>query len=210
MQVRQMLACDYTLFPFTFQEVVNALEKIGFEINPQMPTPLPYGRFNGSGEVARKGKTHCVLNAFNMTFQMMGESVESTTDELNEFLATLHDTNKIDLFSRMKYMELQAEYECTTKKNPTTVINNRFSTPLDEEISDILGIKLKTITTRLGLAGEYPNQIEWFDIKMSPSFQRNDGYAINVIYRTADKEKYQTFVANAKLKIEKAIKSLEG
>ena len=190
-EVKQMVACDYTLFPFKFHEIINSLEKIGFEISPQIPSPLPYGRFTGSGQVGRKGKIYCVINSFNNSFLMVGETVENTSDELNEFIITLLDSYNIDIYEKLKWLEFQAQYEYRTKKDPTMKINNKFSAPIVNDISEILGIEIKPITSRMGLSGNYPNQIEWFDISMKPDFQKNDRYEIGVILRTADKNKYQ-------------------
>ncbi|MCW4048108.1 MAG: hypothetical protein NWE89_00075 [Candidatus Bathyarchaeota archaeon] len=209
MEIRQMIALDYTLFPLKFHEIMKSLEKIGFELAPSLPMPMPYGRFSGSGQVGRKGKTVCVVNSSDKSIQMVGESIESTSDELHELIVTISDSYKIDLNERVKWYEYQAKHEFKTKKNAVLKINSKFNNPMAQEISKIMDINVRPIIARLGMENEYPNQIEWFDVKISPDFSRNDGYLIETIFRTEDKEKYQHFVANTKIKIEKIIEKIE-
>jgi len=209
MEVRQTIALDYTLFPLKFHEVTKSLEKIGFELSASLPIPMPYGRFSGTGQVGSKGKTVFVVDSSKLTITMAGESFENTSEELQEFVATLSDSYKVNLFERVKWFEFQAKHEFKTEKNAVSLINSKFSVPMDQDVSKIMGIKVKPILTRLGLEGSIPNQIEWFDIKISPDYTRNDGYVIETIFRTDDKEKYLHFVANAKLRIEKIIAKIE-
>ncbi len=209
MHIRQMIALDYILFPLTFHEILYSLEKMGFDISASIPSPIPYGRFSGSGQIARKGKTVCVLNSSDKSIQMVGESIEQTGDELSEFLATILDSYNIDLYEKVKWFEFQSHHEYKTNSNPTELINAKFSSPMDEKLSEIFGINLKPIYARLGLKSDYPNQVEWFDIRFSPDFSRNDGYVIETIFRTENKNKYQKFVASIKPNIEKAIQSIE-
>ena len=67
------------LFPITVKELVISLEKIGYQINPTVPSPLPIGRISVTGELARKGKISLVLETGSKILFVSGLSGFSTT-----------------------------------------------------------------------------------------------------------------------------------
>ena len=47
---------DCILFPLTFTELLDSIEKNGYLLNPSLPVVRPFGRFRGSGQIGTKGK----------------------------------------------------------------------------------------------------------------------------------------------------------
>ena len=48
------------------------------------------------------------MNSSDKSIQMVGSSIEGTSDEMNEFLNTLLDSYKVDLHKRAKFYEFQS------------------------------------------------------------------------------------------------------
>ena len=208
--VRVSIKLDRTLFPLTFIELTTSLEKLGFEISSELPFPRPRGRFIGTGNIARKGNFTIQIDAGSQAIGMIGPLLESTIDELDSFLNTLKRDYSVDFDEFAKYYQLVSHYEYKTVKNAYTKINDFFSHPKLDELSKIVEIPIKTFSFKVGLADVLPNGINWFDMQFSPDEKRNDGYAINIVYRNENRETYRNFISHIEEKIMKSIQLIEG
>ena len=204
------ITLDRVLFPITFIELISSLEKNGFEISQAIPYPRPIGRFIGSGQLGIKGKTTASVDGGGKSISMTGSSLEDTIEEYDKFNKTILADYSLDLDEFPKLYYLTGNYEYKTKKNTHSTISDSISYPKIEELSEIVDESMNVYAIQFGSADTVPNDKNWFDIKITPDVQRNDGYVINVVYRKEDRETYRTFISHIEENIVKIIRLLEG
>ena len=202
------IVLDCTLFPMTSIELTTSLEKLGFEINRMFPLPRPIGRFIGSGQIASKGNIAIAVDSGSKAITMFGISLKDTLEEYNSFIKTLQTDYSVDLDELAKYYQFISRYKCNTEKDAYAIISDSFIYPKLDELAEIIEIPIKTFSIQVGSADNVPNDRNWFDIKFTPDV-RNDGYAIDVVYRNEDNESYRTFISHIEEKIMKIIQLLE-
>lgn len=62
---------------------------------------------------------------------------------------------------------------------------------------------------RFGGAGLQANSDDWFDISIRPNYERDDSYAVNVVFRNANRDKARKFVETYEEKMEKIVKLID-
>jgi len=201
---------DCILFPLTFTELLDSIEKNGYLLNPSLPVVRPLGRFRGSGQIGTKGKNIFQVDAGDKALSIFGVSLEEVQTEFDAFCKTLLEDYSIDIDEMIKFYQYAGNYEYKTKLNPYDVISRSYESPHHEKVSEIFGESIKTFAIRLAISETLPKDVDWFDVKITPDIQRNNGYIIEVAYRKKDKEKYQTFTDNFESNIIKIIKHLEA
>jgi len=201
---------DSILWPITLIELINSLEKLGFEIAREFPFPRPAGRFVGSGQIARKGNIVVNVDGGAKAISMLGLSLESTIEEFDSFLSTLKTDYSVDLDEFANFYQFASRYEYKTNKDAYAIISDFFTHPKLDELAKIIEIPIKTFKIKVGSADAVPNERNWFDLEFAPDVQRNDGYVIDVVYRNENKESYRTFISHIEENILKSIQLLEG
>jgi len=201
---------DCILFPLTFTELLDSIEKNGYLLNPSLPVVRPFGRFRGSGQIGTKGKNIFQVDAGDKALTIFGVSLEEVQTEFDAFCKTLLEDYSIDIDEMIKFYQYAGNYEYKTELNPYDVISRSYESPHHEKVSEIFGESIKTFAIRLAISETLPKDVDWFDVKITPDIQRNDGYLIEVVHRKKDKEKYQTFTDNFESNIIKIIKHLEA
>lgn len=116
------LSADYgvhfstVLYPLSLIEIVESLEKLGYEISPSIPSPRPIGRFVGTGEFGRKGKSSVHVDAGAQALMVSNVSLKSALDSFNEVVSALSEDHKIDVLSMVRFYRFTANYEIRTEK----------------------------------------------------------------------------------------------
>lgn len=204
------ITLDRTLFPLTFIELTNSLEKLGFEISKTFPFPRPVGRFIGSGHIARKGNIVCNIDAGRQSFSMIGKSFEATLEEFDSFLHTLKTEHSVDLDEYAKFYQIVSRYEYKTNRKAFQVVSDFFTSPKIDELAKIMEIPIKTFSIQVGSADAVPTEVNWFDMHFIPDVSRNDGYSIALIYRNENRKVYRNFIRLLEERVMKSIQLIEG
>ena len=200
---------DVILFPLTYSELFNSLEKIGFDINPAIPIPRPIGRFRGSGQVAKKGKITLNIDGGDKSLIMYGDSLEEAINEFTSFSKTLSSDYLMDLDENSKFYQVTAAYEYKSDFDPSEAISKAWKNPDTEKISDIFEISVTTYAVRFASADNLPNEKNWFEINITPDILRNDGFSVEILYRNEDKDRYTYFINHIEDRILKTINLLK-
>jgi len=200
---------DCVLFPLSFTELLDTIEKNGYVLNPTLPVNRALSRFRGSGQIGSKGKNTFQVDAGEKSIIIIGVSFEEVQSEFDAFSKTLLEDYSIDLDEMTKFYQLSANCEYKTKYDPYEVISKMYESSPAEKASELLGLPVKTFSIRLA-SDALPRDIDWFDVKITPHIERNDSYIIEIVYRNEDKEKYQSFTKDYELKIINFIKHIEA
>ena len=201
---------DCVLFPLTFKELLDTIEKIGYVLHPSIPKTRALGRFRGSGQIGTKGKNIFQVEGGDKALLVVGASLVEVQSEFAAFCKTLVEDFSIDVEEMIKFYQFTGNYEYKTEHNPYDVISRSFVSPHQEKVSEILGMPLKTYAVRIATSESLPKDVDWFDMKISPDVQRNDGYTIETVYRNKNKEQYTNFTDSFESNIVSLIKYLEG
>lgn len=201
---------DRTLFPLTFIELTTSLEKLGFEINTELPFPRPVGRFVGSGQIARKGNISIGVDGGANSIMMIGISLETVLEEFDSFMKTLQADYSVDLDEFANYYQFASRYKYRTEKNPYAIISDSCTYPKLDELAKIIEIPIKNYAIRVGSADTVPYERNWFGMDFAADMLRNDCYVIDVLYRNENRESYRTFISHIEESIMKSIELLEG
>jgi hypothetical protein len=201
---------DVVLFPLTFSEILNSLEKNGYELSPAIPFPRPTGRFRGSGQIGRKGNISINIDGGEKSLIIAGTSLEDVRDEFHTLFKTILDDYAFNLDEIVKFYQYTATYRYKTKKNPFLTISKSCEYLKIKELSEIIGEPLKTFGIRFASADNIPNSEDWCDVKITPDIEKNDGYIFEIVYRNKNKDNYQTFISNIETNLMKVVSLLEG
>ena len=197
------------LFPFSIIEVVSSLERLGYDLSPDMPFPRPMGRFIGSGQIARKGKVAVYFDAVGQDLTVLGVSLSSLTASLNELAKALNEDHKIDITGLAKFYRIEANYEIASNNNTQKKIADVTKAPLLTEFGTILGQELAPTEVKFGAKDLEPNSENWLDISIRPNYERADRYIVSIVYRNIDKVKTQAFADHAEENIIKIIQLVD-
>jgi len=209
------LSADYgvhfntVLFPFSIIEVVSSLEKIGYDISPDIPFPRPIGRFIGSGEIARKGKVAIQVEGGEKLLAVAGVSLSSAIDSFNEFAKALNEDHKIDVIPLVRFYRIGANYEIASNSNTLKKIANIAKVPLLANFGTILGQEVVSTELKFGAKDLEPNSENWLDVSIRPNYERADRYIISIVYRNIDKAKTQAFTDHIEENIIKIVESVD-
>jgi len=201
---------DCVLFPLTYKEVLDSIEKNGYKLNPSLPVVRPLGRFRGSGQIGTKGKNIFQVDGGDKALLIVGATLEEVQSEFDAFCKTLIEDYSIDVDEMINFYQFIGNYEYKTEHNPYDVISRSYESPHQEKVSEILGMSLKTFSVRIASSETLPKDVDWFDVKITPDVKRNDGYMIEAVYRNKDKEQYANFSDSIESNIVSLIKYLEG
>lgn len=200
---------DCVLFPLTHKEVLDTIEKNGYKLNPAVPVIRPQGRFRGSGQIGTKGKNIFQIDGGAKALIIAGATLEEVQLEFGAFSQTLIEDYSIDLDKISSFYQFIGNYEYKTEHNPYEVISKSYESPHQEKVSEILGMPLRTFSVRIASSETLPTDIDWFDVKITPDVQRNDGYTVEAVYRKGDKEQYSNFLDTFESNIVTLIQHLE-
>lgn len=208
-QISHGIMLKTVLFPTTIKELVTSLEKRGYEINPSIPSPLPPGRFNVTGELARKGKTSVMVETGTKLIFVVDDSIQSSIERFEEIISGLIEDHEIDLNEFARYYRFTATYLFKTKKPAYETISNTIKSPILNEFSKIIGEDVSPLVLRLGGTNLRINDENWFDINIEPNFLRDDSYVINIVYRNQDRSKTKKFMETIENKLQRIIRIIE-
>jgi len=197
------------LYPLTFHELADSLEKRGYEISSSLPFPRPLGRWTGAGEIARKGKTVVQIDASAQALTVLDISIKSALDSFDEIIKMLIEDHNVDLNEFARFYRFSATYESPTKKQAYETIATTLNFPILGNLEKIMGEKVWPFELRFGGAGFKVNSENWFDITVRPNYERNDSYIIVVVYRNSDRAKTQKFVKSFEEKVTKIIRLID-
>lgn len=198
------------LFPLTILEISQSLEKLGYEISPSLPSPRPTGRMTGVGEIARKGRTSVRINADAQVLRVAGISQESVMQVLDSIVTIIQEDYDVDINEFARFYVFSINYEYPTEKRCYETIAKALRAPVFNDIEGIMEEEIWPLELRFGGAKLSVNSDNWFDITIQPSFERNDSYKLNVVYRNTDVNKWRTFMKELDNKIIKILKLIEG
>jgi hypothetical protein len=182
------------LFPFSIIEIVSSLERLGYDISPEMPFPRPVGRFSGTGEIGRKGKLSIQVDGSAKILRSVGVSIPSALTSFNELVKALNEDYKVDIAPLVRFYQVMANYQVITTNNAIKKIADKSEAPVLKEFSKILGREIASTELKFGAKDLEPNSENWFDIHIIPNYERNDRYLFSLVYRNAEKEKTQVFI----------------
>lgn len=197
------------LFPLTANELVDGLEKKGYEINPSLPFPRRPGRMTGIGEIARKGKTVVQLDASGKALTIVDVSIESVLGSFDEISKMLVEDHGVDVDDFARYYSFRATYKFSTTKQAYGTLAGALKSPIFDDLEKIMNEKIWPFELRFAGAGLRVNSENWFDITVRPDFEKNNSYVITVVYRNSERAKTQKFVESFEEKMTKIIGLIE-
>lgn len=208
-RISQGFTLNDVLFPLTLSEILDVIEKNGFEINPTIPYPYPKGRFAGSGELGRKGKTIFNINGGEKSIVIIGDTIEEGIETISSFIKGIKDTIKFDITKHISFYQLISQYKYYSNENSYEKIGTYCKSSNVESISKIMGEEIQHFGIRIGPIKQLPNSVDWFDLNITPDIEKNSGYNIDLVYRNPDKEKFDKFRDTVESNIIKIIKLIE-
>lgn len=197
------------LFPLKISEIASGLEKKGYEISPELPSPIPPVAIGGSGAIARKGKTIIHVDTRGQVLTIADVSVKSALDCFDEITNMLKEDCKINLDSLIGVYEFTAQCEVSTEKQAYETIAKNVEVPILNQIEGILQKQLWPLELRFGGADMKFNSPNWIEFSVEPNFIRNDSYFININYRNGEKDKTRSFIESFEEKIDKIIELID-
>jgi hypothetical protein len=198
------------LFPISFMEMTNALEKIGYEINPALPFPRPIGRLSGAGEIARKGKSVVSINADAQTLLVQDVSINSAIKCFDEVLTSLQEECGVDLNTMPRFYGFSATYIIPTKKKAYTTFAKSLRIPIQNDVEKIFNEKLWPYEIRFAGSNMKANSENWFDISVKPNYERDDSYVVTVVYRNILDDKTREFMNSFEERIKRMLQLING
>jgi len=208
-RISKGITLNTVIFPLTWHEFLNTLEKKGYELASQLPFPYPTGRFSASGPIARKGKTSIFVNTGANIIRIFDISIKSAGEEFDELLKLLVSDYGVDLNAFARFYSFTASYKFNTDKQASQTISDFCIFPSLGEISKIIGKDVIPFGFRLGAADVLPNDENWFDIRIEPDVLRNDCYTIEIVFRNSDKEIIEEFINTIESNLNKIIDLIE-
>jgi len=198
------------LFPLTFYQLVNTLEKKGYEMTPELPSPTLPTRMIGTGDIARKGKTTIHLDASGQSLTVRDIAAKSALENFEEIVKLLIENYDVDINDFARFYSFAAAYVSPSeKKQPYENIAKSLRSPIFDEIGEVIGEKIWPFEIRFGHADIQVNSENWFDITLRPDYERNDSYVLNVVFRNIDRTKVEEFAGSFGEKMRKVISLVE-
>lgn len=198
------------LFPLTFLELANSLEKKGYELNPGLPFPRPLGRMTGAGEVARKGKAVVQIDSGAQILTIVDVSITSAQDCFNQIVQMLKEDYGVNIDDLARSYSFSASYKFHTKKPAYKSIAGALKIPIFDNLKTIMNEEIWPLELRFGGANQIVNSENWFDISIRPDYERNDSYVVQTVYRSSDKTKTQKFIESFEERMTEIITLIEG
>lgn len=195
-------------FPLKISELVDVLEKKGYEISPGLPFPRPLV-FGGAGTIARKGRTVIHIDTRKQVLTISDVTVKSVLDCYDEITNMLKEAYQINLDSLTGTYEFVAQCEAPAEKQVYETIAKNIEIPILNKIEEILQKKVWPLELRFGGADMKFNSANWFEFSIQPSFVRNDSYLVNIDYRNGNKEESRSFIESFEENINKIIKLID-
>ena len=198
------------LFPLRFLELVNVLEKKGYEISPSLPSPPPPQRMSGAGEIARKGKAVLQIDTSGQGLRVADVSLASAIQSFEEIAAMLAEDYDIDINEFARFYDLHAVYTVPTKKRPYEAISKALRSPIFDDLAKVLEEKIWPFALRFGGADLVVNSENWFDITVRPDYEREDSYIFEIVFRNNDRIKTREFARKFEKRVPEIIRVIEG
>ena len=197
------------LFPVSFVEMANALEKKGYEISPDLPFPRPAGRLVGTGAIARKGKTVVGIDSSAQTIFIQDVSIKSAIESFDEVLTSLQEECGVDLNELATFYSLNATYIMPFIEEKAYIsFAKHLQLPILEKVSSIFQEEVWPYELRFAGAGLKANSKNWFDVSIRPNYERDDSFVVNVVYRNAERDKTRAFINHFEERIGKIFQLL--
>jgi hypothetical protein len=213
--VCKVLASQYGLcfktyfFPLKTSELVNSLEKRGYEISPRIPFPRPPVALSGSGTIARKGRTVIFVDSRSQVLSIATESVKNALDTCNEIINMLKEDYQIDLESLTGVYEFVVQCEASTDKQASETIAKNVKIPILNQVREIFKKEVQSTAIKFSGAGMKSNSGNWFEFSVEPNFTRDDSYLVNVTHRTEKKEESISFIESIEENINRIIELID-
>lgn len=182
------------LFPLTLLEICQSLEKLGYEISPSLPSPRPPGRMTGVGEIARKGRTSISIDAGAQVLRVADISQESAIEAFDSIVKILQEDYDVHINEFARFYDFFGEYTYPTEKRCYETIAKALKGSIFDDIEEIMEEDIWPLELRFGGAKLSVNSENWFDIRIRPSFERNDSYILSAVFRNADVSRWRTFM----------------
>lgn len=198
------------LYPLTFHELVDSLERKGYKISPALPFPRPPGRMTGAGEIGRKGKTVIQVDTSAQALTIIDISIESALNGFNEIGKMLKEDYDVDVNDFARFYSFVATYEFPTKRQAYETIAKTLRFSIFDDIENIMDEKVWPFELRFGGADLKANSENWFDVTVRPNYERNDSYVVTVVFRNKDRVKTRKFVESFEERMAKVIDLIDG
>lgn len=198
------------LYPLSFMELTDSLEKKGYELSPALPFPRPPGRMTGTGEIARKGKTVVQVDSSAMVLTIVDISITSIQNCYDEISQMLKDDYNVIIDDLAQFYGFSATYKFNTEKPAYKSIARALKNPIIDNLKTIMNEEIWPFELRFGGANQVVNSENWFDILIRPHYERDDSYVVQVVFRNCDKAKTQKFIESFEERITKIITLIEG
>lgn len=190
------------LYPLSIYELVGALEKKGYEISPNIPTPSPSTRMSGTGEIGRKGRVAIIIDSSAQSLRVKDITITSAKDNFNDITEILKTDFNVDLHKLARFYSYTAEHELPLEESYKTIAK-ALKFPLYDEIEKIIDEKIWPFGIRIGGAEMKPNSEEWFDITMRPNYEKDNSLIVNVVFRNPNWARTIDFIETYEDKIQK-------
>jgi len=209
-QVRYMIHFNTELFPLYHHEITEGLPKIGYELVETWPkVSVMTSRVYGTGEVARKGKCSFFLSADTQQVGVIDDSIESAIKNFDEILKMFKEEYNITFNNYLKYYSYVGDYIYYTKKPAYETLSNKFTLSQIDVINNILKDKMSLYQINLGVSGLKVNSENWYDISITPGYERNNAFIIRIVMRNPKEENILKYMKESEEKIKTIIKFIE-
>lgn len=200
------------LFPFDALRFAKLLMERGFILAQgleEMDVPFE-GRLNARGSIAKKGDLSIRLDTDKYVLAVHSMSPKASMDLLVDLESWLQNDLKYQLAKDTQYYELLVNGLGKASNSALAAIRKIQVGNFCQTISEIFGSRLSPIGIRLSTDSANANQEEWCDIRLQPHFPDTDShYAFEIVFRTSDRGKLQTFVAQLEERLNKMVAALD-
>jgi len=170
-------------------DVVAILNNIGYSSVVKLPPPRFRRGLGGEGPIAVKGEVIVDVNTERHILGVSAREPELLISEFNIIEETL--SNRLRGYKEPQFYELLSEVETSVEGvDFYSLIEEKLDLSPLPAISKCLGIDACLIGFRVGKKGARPEDDEWLELEVTPSFLKSNGILyMSLIYRSKNKDK---------------------
>lgn len=194
-------------------KLLEVLQRAGYMIlAPPQRRPLVRGTGLGfTGTIAQKGENVIDGNTDRGILGVEGPSFESVNQGFEELRKITNEGLGFDIEEVARFYEVIEQFDVEALKNPLEIMIKAYGdSGILKMINNILEQETSLFSFRFVPRGKTPHQEEWFDITIEPDLiTPTTVYAVNAVYRSADRLKVETFGSELLSKILRFINEIE-
>jgi len=198
-------------YPFTYPEILESLEKRGYQRRATPPQPAMSGaRVYIAGYVAAKKGSHVELNEGKNLIACEGESINRVVAGFKEIIELSEKDFHLEMSKDIDYSEFISSVIVSNSGNPLELIR-KFNEDAYNVFDEALGTETAGYTIRIVSKDREPGDKNWFDIVITPRVSTADKeYFVETVFRDEDIKNVIEFASQSNSKIEAIINKIGG